>query len=275
MKLKINDLSKILGITSQTIRRYEEQGYLHPERSESNYRYYSENDITRMIQLRLFRKCGFSHEQIETMLEMNEEGMRSVAVERLAELDNEIKRLKFLRHWLKDNIQLLDTVTELDKGFVRMICPAMRYVIYGTDNKIFSEKERLETVHQFLSTVEEVQSMIIYRFDDILNNNYCPYNALAIKEMDIERLSLHDIINNAKYLEIYPSTECLYGKISFDPDSKNNEEKKWEAFDDFKRRADIYLTANNLMICGDTVYFTLGLFGGFIDYLVCMPVKNI
>lgn len=58
MKYKINKLAKILGVTTNTIRRYEKMGYIVPERDESDYRWYNGNDVPRIANIRLLRKTG-------------------------------------------------------------------------------------------------------------------------------------------------------------------------------------------------------------------------
>ncbi|MBR1737871.1 MAG: MerR family transcriptional regulator [Firmicutes bacterium] len=80
MKYKINELSKILGVTSTTLRRYENNKYIVPERGDSDYRWYTNNDISRVAQIRLFRKCGFSHQDIMSMLD-NEEKYKDYVAE--------------------------------------------------------------------------------------------------------------------------------------------------------------------------------------------------
>ena len=54
MKYKIGELAKLLNISTNTVRRYENQGYIHAVRNEdSGYRYYDEDgvfDITNISQ---------------------------------------------------------------------------------------------------------------------------------------------------------------------------------------------------------------------------------
>ena len=50
MNYKVSDLSKILDISSNTVRRYEGMGYLAPDRMDANgYRVYGAGDVTKMI----------------------------------------------------------------------------------------------------------------------------------------------------------------------------------------------------------------------------------
>ena len=65
MNYKVSDLSKILDISSNTVRRYEGMGYLSPDRMDANgYRVYGAEDVTKMIIINHYRKICFSHAEI-------------------------------------------------------------------------------------------------------------------------------------------------------------------------------------------------------------------
>lgn len=67
----IKELAEKTGIIPNAIRFYEKKGLLKPERTESNYRVYSAEDVTRLEQILLYRKMGFSIEDIKELLEKN------------------------------------------------------------------------------------------------------------------------------------------------------------------------------------------------------------
>jgi len=61
----IKDVEQRTGITKQNIRFYEKQGLLSPHHSpENGYREYSEEDVTILNEIKLFRKLGISIEDI-------------------------------------------------------------------------------------------------------------------------------------------------------------------------------------------------------------------
>lgn len=58
---KIGDVAKLLGITSETIRRYENHGIVKPIKSKrTGYRYYQIWDIRALTRARMYRKMGYS-----------------------------------------------------------------------------------------------------------------------------------------------------------------------------------------------------------------------
>ncbi len=269
MKLKINELSKVLGVTSMTLRRYEKQGYITPERDGSDYRWYDDSDIVKMVQIRLLRKCGFSHEDISKFMDSSVEQIKEVSLKRLDEIDAEMKRLKYLRHWLKDNIQLIDNISGIGDGFVKMDCPPVRYVIYGTNREIYKEKERLKTINDFMYTIEEVQPMYVIKKEKFFTDDPVPRRGLAVKEMDIDRLDIRHIIENDQFIEIYPKQTCVYGIIG----CEKTEESQFAAYLDFRRRLEKYFNENNYTLNGDVMSFILGTLGKEEHYLMCVPVK--
>lgn len=68
--MTIKEAERITGITSQNIRYYEKQGLLNPARkAENSYREYSEEDIRKIRQIKLFRKLGMPLGDIKRLLE--------------------------------------------------------------------------------------------------------------------------------------------------------------------------------------------------------------
>ena len=66
--MKINQVEQLVGITKKNIRFYEEQGLLSPGRNRENgYRDYTEEDVKKLEQIKLFRKLGLPLEEIRRM----------------------------------------------------------------------------------------------------------------------------------------------------------------------------------------------------------------
>ena len=68
MRYKISDLAKLLDVSTNTVRRYEDMGYISAVRDEnSGYRYYDDDGIFGVLNAKMHVKYGFSHEQIAKM----------------------------------------------------------------------------------------------------------------------------------------------------------------------------------------------------------------
>lgn len=71
MDYTIGQAAEASGISRKMIRYYEETGLLPPvRRSESGYRYYSDDDIRRLQFIRRARDMGFSLERISLLLSL-------------------------------------------------------------------------------------------------------------------------------------------------------------------------------------------------------------
>jgi DNA-binding transcriptional MerR regulator len=69
MRYKIGDVARILGISSDLIRYYEEKGVVTPRKDPSNnYRYYDTWDINYLIDCLWYKNFGFGIEQVARMV---------------------------------------------------------------------------------------------------------------------------------------------------------------------------------------------------------------
>ena len=69
MEYTINKLAKLSGVSTRTLRYYDELGLLSPARISSNeYRIYGEKENTRLQQMLFYRELGVSLEEIRNIL---------------------------------------------------------------------------------------------------------------------------------------------------------------------------------------------------------------
>ena len=67
--MKINEVEKLLDVPMATIRFYEKEGLLAPQRNANSYRDYSERDVQLIKKIIVFRKIGISVEDIKWILD--------------------------------------------------------------------------------------------------------------------------------------------------------------------------------------------------------------
>lgn len=69
MEYTINKLAKLAGVSTRTLRYYDELGLLSPARVSSNgYRIYGQKEIDRLQQILFYRELGVSLEEIRNIL---------------------------------------------------------------------------------------------------------------------------------------------------------------------------------------------------------------
>lgn len=127
----IKELAEKTGIIPNAIRFYEKKGLLCPKRTESNYRVYSAEDMTRLEQILLYRKMGFSIEDIRELLEKNSSPIDQF-VTQYTLLNQHIHSMQRIRETLGDCIEKLlnDDATDknLDEKMLEQIAETARLI---------------------------------------------------------------------------------------------------------------------------------------------------
>jgi MerR family transcriptional regulator, light-induced transcriptional regulator len=82
IRYSINDLEKITGIKAHTIRIWEKRyNVVDPERTETNIRYYNDNDLKKLLNISSLNKNGF---KISDIIKMSQENL----CQKIMELSN-------------------------------------------------------------------------------------------------------------------------------------------------------------------------------------------
>ncbi|MEV0824835.1 MerR family transcriptional regulator [Nonomuraea rubra] len=70
MSFSVGQVARLAGITVRTLHHYDEIGLLTPgERTHSGYRRYTDDDLTRLQQILLYRELGFPLDEIAVILD--------------------------------------------------------------------------------------------------------------------------------------------------------------------------------------------------------------
>jgi Cu(I)-responsive transcriptional regulator len=102
--MRIGELARATGTKSETIRYYEREGILPAaDRTDSNYRDYSEEHLATLTFVRRARELGFSVAQVRELLALSDhedkpcEDVDQLVRQQLGEIDNKIADLTALR----------------------------------------------------------------------------------------------------------------------------------------------------------------------------------
>ncbi|GHF36691.1 MerR family transcriptional regulator [Streptomyces mashuensis] len=105
----IGELSRRTGVSARLLRYYEEQGLLEAERGTNGYRYYGEEAVVTVSQIRALLAAGLSTEVIRSVLPcFRDEGfewcpdLRATLDRELQELDARMAELRRSRDTLAD-----------------------------------------------------------------------------------------------------------------------------------------------------------------------------
>ena len=106
--MKIGELAQKAEVNIDTVRYYERQGLLpEPQRLRSGYREYAAEDVSRLRFVRRAKALGFTLQEIRDLLELSSHrekdmaGMKSAAMEKLANVEEKLAELTRIRDGLK------------------------------------------------------------------------------------------------------------------------------------------------------------------------------
>lgn len=148
----IKDLENLSGIKAHTIRIWEQRySFLNPQRTDTNIRYYSNNELQQILNIALLNKYGYkiSHIDRMTAVEMKEKTLALSQVEAQQErLVNDL--IYFMAEVKMDDFEaLLDgyiAVKGIEKTIIRIIFPFLERIgILWLTNHINPAQEHLVT----------------------------------------------------------------------------------------------------------------------------------
>ena len=105
MEYSIQELSRLSGVTTRTLRWYDQIGLLKPSRvAESGYRYYGGAEVDRLQDILYYRALGVELAQIKECLDDPSFDRLAALRNHLAALEAERERLEQLIRSVKDTI---------------------------------------------------------------------------------------------------------------------------------------------------------------------------
>jgi len=135
MTYTISDLAEKFGVTTRTIRYYEEIGLLCPRRSEGGQRIFSKKEQTRLRLIFRGKKYGFNLEEIREMIQLfdhDSSGIRQLkktmdyGKKKIEEVTAQIDDLMLLRSEMEDllkDFQIKLTALESEKNeYIKPAC---------------------------------------------------------------------------------------------------------------------------------------------------------
>ncbi|MCR5835742.1 MAG: MerR family transcriptional regulator [Lachnospiraceae bacterium] len=90
--MTIKELEQILEVPRATVRYYEKEGLINPQRESNGYRDYSNEDIEKLKKIIIFRKIGISVNEIEDIFD-GAKSVNEVLDENIKNLQNQIDEL--------------------------------------------------------------------------------------------------------------------------------------------------------------------------------------
>ncbi|CAM4235126.1 Hg(II)-responsive transcriptional regulator [Paenibacillus alkaliterrae] len=109
MEYRSGDISKLCNVNKETLRYYERKSLIHePVRSDSGYRLYPEDTVTRILFIKRVQELGFTLSEIDKLLGVVDKDdvrcadMNDFVVQKLEDVQLKIRDLQRIECMLKD-----------------------------------------------------------------------------------------------------------------------------------------------------------------------------
>jgi len=145
---KKKQLSRLAGISTDTLRHYERLGVLpKPSRTNAGYRDYPANSLERVRLIQSALKVGFSLPELATILRMRDRGevpchrVRAIAEHKLQEVKQQINDLLGMRDQLERILKDWDArLARTVKGKPARLLESLPHDVIGTDSSRLTAK---------------------------------------------------------------------------------------------------------------------------------------
>ena len=158
MRYKIGDIARLFNLSTESIRHYERQGLIHPQKAEgSSYRYYQAWDMAVLSACRQYRALGFTLEESADMLGqrkptavLDELRGREVAIEQ--EIARQCRLLRTVRAWRTE----AEAACALMGRFELEANTATRFLPYQYGDELTRDEAHLSCVREWLGHIPYV-----------------------------------------------------------------------------------------------------------------------
>lgn len=114
MKYSISQLSKLAGVSSRTLRYYEEIGLLLPrEKGDNGYRYYDSRQVDRLQQIMFYRSFDMELDDIKNILNSDDFNQVTALESHLVKLENQKAKINRLIYSVNKTIMSLKGETTM------------------------------------------------------------------------------------------------------------------------------------------------------------------
>lgn len=242
-KYSIGKMAKLLGISSEAIRYYENKGIILPLRDEnSGYRYYNTWDLHMLLHARYYQSYGFSLDEVSDLFHTMElEEISSQMSNKEKDIEDEIARqinmLKRIRHAKQ---MLVDASNSIGKYNI-----ATRPGIYRINTQknyvINNGKNDQRLIEEWSKKEPFVFSTAVFHENDIRNHRDIFDFGLGIDEEYAKFLN----VEANEFVEYYPPCTCIHTCIP-------SRSSQYLSLDRFKEAFE-YLASQGFKLDGDIV----------------------
>lgn len=207
MKYGISEVAKLLDLSSEAIRYYENKGIIKPERNEeTGYRYYGGWDIHMLIRARTYRQLGYTLDETADLLnKFDTVDIVSYLSHKKEEIKKEIERSTNLLNYLdkeKENIINCDEITGVYQLLHR---PAIYRLEMQERYNLYPDKKLRKVINDWIEKIPFAFTSTLFPLDSILNGEENFTVGLGIYKEYAELLGIEE----SEYVKLFPSKMCI------------------------------------------------------------------
>ncbi len=258
MRYTTKDLSGILGVSGNTIRRYDEMGYIKGRRNEENgYREFLSEDVEKLMYVTKYRKEDLSHEEIQRLLKSPPEDILAALEKKREEIQDTLKYYMAIDHLLKDDLMLMKRAGENMGRMLRQDCQPMHFIRYIDRGKLVMDKKRTGLLAGFMNTCPEFYYMYLYEKEDVENGSVLRSSGIGANIIMTEKYGYAPVDG----VELYEVRPCVLRFVKTPVEDDNTDlsiaGSSW--YEMFGRVFD-YMKKESLCLAGDVMVLKIGSF---------------
>jgi DNA-binding transcriptional MerR regulator len=168
MKYNTSDFSRILGVSGNTIRRYDEMGYLTGNRNESSgYREFDSCDLAKLMYITKYRKEELSHEEVETLLSSPAGTVADLLEEKRRQIREKLDYYSAIDHLLKDDIMMMRRAEQKLGRLNEIESQPIHYILYLDRGNLVRDRETEKRLQQFMTGCPEFYYFYFFHRDEV------------------------------------------------------------------------------------------------------------
>lgn len=162
--IRIGEVSKLLGISVQSIRHYEKNMLINPSfiSEDNRYRYYSKDDVDKLWRIVVLKSAGFSLKEIKNISSLSLDETYVVLSEQRRKLKDKIEMEKIALKYVERNMNVIEylQVNKEKKAIYKYIEDRYGKGIETTDLR--SYKEHYKKISQ-LKAIYGMHQEVVYQ----------------------------------------------------------------------------------------------------------------
>lgn len=90
---KVNEVSRLAGVSKRTLQFYDDEGLLPAKRSKDNYRLYDDSTLECLWQILVYREMGLDLKEIKHLLNISEREKTRFLDEKIRDIEQQVASL--------------------------------------------------------------------------------------------------------------------------------------------------------------------------------------